>query len=130
MKLNEATSNGVYSLKTGWLKQPIKDDIPEVDLEPELTEWVERSNTLETIDDINKFIDDIYLLRQESILKDGEYGKGNLIFKELRNQWILQGLKDKLVELENKEMSLSEEKNSAKIYIDGDDSFNLQDLVY
>lgn len=130
MKLNEATSNGVYSLKTGWLKQPIKDDIPEVDLEPELTEWVERSNTLETIDDINKFIDDIYLLRQESILKDGEYGKGNLIFKELRNQGILQGLKDKLVELENKEMSLSEEKNSAKIYIDGDDSFNLHDLVY
>lgn len=130
MKLNEATSNGVYSLKTGWLKQPIKDDIPEVDLEPELTEWVERSNTVETIDDINKFIDDIYLLRQESILKDGEYGKGNLIFKELRNQGILQGLKDKLVELENKEMSLSEEKNSAKIYIDGDDSFNLHDLVY
>lgn len=130
MKLNEATSNGVYSLKTGWLKQPIKDDIPEVDLEPELTEWIERSNTLETIDDINKFIDDIYLLRQESILKDGEYGKGNLIFKELRNQGILQGLKDKLVELENKEMSLSEEKNSAKIYIDGDDSFNLHDLVY
>lgn len=130
MKLNEATSNGVYSLKTGWLKQPIKDDIPEVDLEPELTEWIERSNTLETIDEINKFIDDIYLLRQESILKDGEYGKGNLIFKELRNQGILQGLKDKLVELENKEMSLSEEKNSAKIYIDGDDSFNLQDLVY
>lgn len=130
MKLNEATSNGVYSLKTGWLKQPIKDDIPEVDLEPELTEWVERSNTVETINDINKFIDDIYLLRQESILKDGEYGKGNLIFKELRNQGILQGLKDKLVELENKEMSLSEEKNSAKIYIDGDDSFNLQDLVY
>ena len=130
MKLNEATSNGVYSLKTGWLKQPVKDDIPEVDLEPELTEWIERSNTLETIDEINKFIDDIYLLRQESILKDGEYGKGNLIFKELRNQGILQGLKDKLVELENKEMSLSEEKNSAKIYIDGDDSFNLQDLVY
>lgn len=130
MKLNEATSNGVYSLKTGWLKQPVKDDIPEVDLEPELTEWIERSNTMETIDDINKFIDDIYLLRQESILKDGEYGKGNLIFKELRNQGILQGLKDKLVELENKEMSLSEEKNSAKIYIDGDDSFNLQDLVY
>lgn len=130
MKLNEATSNGVYSLKTGWLKQPIKDDIPEVDLEPELTEWIERSNTLETIDDINKFIDDIYLLRQESILKDGEYSKGNLIFKELRNQGILQGLKDKLVELENKEMSLSEEKNSAKIYIDGDDSFNLHDLVY
>ena len=37
---------------------------------------------------------------------DGEYGKGNLIFKELRNQGVLQALKDKKVELETKEMSL------------------------
>ena len=66
MKLNEATSNGVYSLKTGWLKQPIKDDIPEVDLEPELTEWIERSNTLETIDEINKFIDDIIFYKKNT----------------------------------------------------------------
>ena len=36
--INEAVSNGVYSLYNGWLKEPIKDDIPEVDLEPELSE--------------------------------------------------------------------------------------------
>lgn len=33
-----ANSNGIYSLNTGWVKKPVKDDIPEVDLEPDLTE--------------------------------------------------------------------------------------------
>ena len=107
--LNESTanSNGVYSLFNGWLKKPVKDDIPDnVDLEPELSEWVTRSNECDSIESIDSFMDDIYKLRQESILKDGEYGKGNLIFKELRNRSILQALKDKKVELENQEMSL------------------------
>ena len=107
--INEAVSNGVYSLYNGWLKEPIKDDIPDVDLEPELSEWrekAEEAGKTDSIDEISKFIDDIYILRQDSILKDGEYGKGNLIFKQLRNEGILQGLKDHKVELENKEMSL------------------------
>lgn len=34
-----AASNGVYSLKNGWLKRPEKDNIPDtIDLEPELSE--------------------------------------------------------------------------------------------
>jgi len=106
--INESTanSNGIYSLKNGWLKVPIKDDVPEVDLEPELSEWLNAAEDLGSIEAIDDFMDDIYQLRQESILVDGEYGKGNLIFKELRNRGILQSLKDKKVELENKEMSL------------------------
>lgn len=112
-KLNEATSNGVYSLKNGWLKTPVKDDIPDnVDLEPELSEWRQRSTECQTIDEVDDFIDDLYKLRQESILTDGEYGKGNLIFKELRNDGTLQQLKDKKVELENDEMSLKKDEFS------------------
>jgi len=107
--INEAMSNGVYSLYNGWIKEPIRDNIPEVDLEPELSEWKDKAKAAgesDSIDEISKFIDDIYVLRQDSILKDGEYGKGNLIFKQLRNEGILQCLKDHKVELENKEMSL------------------------
>ena len=40
-RLTESTanSNGIYSLFNGWLKKPVKDDVPEnVDLEPELSE--------------------------------------------------------------------------------------------
>ena len=107
--LNESTanSNGVYSLFNGWLKEPIRDAIPdELDLEPELSEWLKRSNECQTIEDIDNFMDDIYRVRQESILSEGEYGRGNQIFKELRNRGILNDLKEKKVELENKEMSL------------------------
>ena len=41
-----ATSNGVYSLNTGWIKKPTKEDIPEVDLEPELSDWLMRTELL------------------------------------------------------------------------------------
>lgn len=108
IKESTANSNGVYSLYNGWLKEPVKDDIPEVELEPELSEWIEKSEECDTIDKIDNFIDDVYKLRQESILKDGEYGKGNLIFKEIRNRGILQELKDKKVGMENAEMSIEE----------------------
>lgn len=110
LKESTANSNGVYSLYNGWLKEPVRDDIPDVELEPELSDWVEKSEQCDTIKKIDNFIDDAYKLRQESILKDGEYGKGNLIFKELRNRGILQELKDKKVNMENAEMSIEEDK--------------------
>jgi len=106
-----AKSNGIYSLKNGWLKQPERDNIPdEPDLEPELGNWLEDAFHCNTVETIDEFIDNLYKLRQESLIAEGEYGKGNLIFKELRNRGILQGLKDKKVQLENQEMSLTEEK--------------------
>ena len=110
--LNEgaANSNGIYSLKKGWLKQPERDDIPDtVELEPELSEWQEKATQCNTVEEIDTFINDLYKLRQESLLTEGEYGKGNLIFKELRNNNTLQNLREKKIELENDEMSLKEE---------------------
>ena len=56
--------------------------------------------------EINKALDDIKLLRQTSILNDGEYGKGNLIFKELRNRGIISDLKAKKTRLQSKQLSL------------------------
>lgn len=114
-----ANSNGIYSLYNGWLKEPIRDNIPdEVNLEPELSEWLNKANSCNSLEEIDNFIDDIYKLRQESILTEGEYGKGNLIFKYLRNEGILQNLKDKKIELENQEMSLPAKINE-------DDNFKL-----
>ena len=106
-----ANSRGIYSLNNGWLKEPEAIDIPEVD-EAEIDKlsepYKERAAEANTIEDVDKLIDDIYLQRQQSIQKDGEFGKGNLIFKFLRSLGILQDLKDKKVELENKEMSIEE----------------------
>lgn len=150
--LNESTanSNGVYSLYNGWLKEPVRDEIPDdMMLEPELSEWRKRAEDLATIEDIDAYIDDLYKLRQESILKDGEYGRENQIFKAIRNEGILQALKDKKVELENKEMSLESldealepvpkgttivqtkkfEKDFRKLGLDDDDLIDLEESI-
>ena len=58
------------------------------------------------LDKINNFIDRIYKLRQESIQKDGEFGIGNLVFKEFRNMGYLEYLKRLKNRLESKNLSL------------------------
>ena len=128
--LNEgAMTNGSYSLYTGWVKVPDKDSIPDEypELEPEYSEWVERSKGCETIDEIDDFLDDVYKLRQQGLLSSGEYGKENLIFKELRNNGFLQELKDKKVKLQNKEMSL-ESLNESLTYNQARDFFKQNGL--
>ena len=60
---------------------------------------------------IDKFIEDLYNLRKESITKDGEFGIGNLIFKEFRKKGYLDKLKELKIEFENKEMSLENLQN-------------------
>jgi hypothetical protein len=47
-------------------------------------------------------------MRRESIANDGEYGIGNLVFKELRNNSYLDDLKDLKNELVSADLSLTE----------------------
>jgi len=110
-----ANSNGVYSLKDGWLKEPEQVDVPDIDpehvqelIQPFEDRYNELINSDPSVSDVDKLIDDIYLQRQQSILKDGEFGDGNICFKEFRNRGYLQNLRDLKVELENKEMSLND----------------------
>ena len=110
-----ANSNGVYSLKDGWLKEPEQVDVLEIDpdhvqelIQPFEDRYNELINSDPSVSDVDKLIDDIYLQRQQSILKDGEFGDGNICFKEFRNRGYLQNLRDLKVELENKEMSLND----------------------
>ena len=66
------------------------------------------------LDEINKLLDDIYKLRQESIAESGEYSTGNLIFKEFRNRGYLDKLKEKAAQLETIDMSLTEDEREAQ----------------
>ena len=104
-----AHSNGIYSLKSGWIKKPVAVDIPEIDVSDIYPEWEERAKDLlnredTTVEDVNSFIDDIYMLRKSSIMADGEYAKGNMVFKELRNNGYLDKLKELKVKLTEKDM--------------------------
>ena len=51
-------------------------------------------------------IDTIYMLRKNSLAKDGEFGKGNLVFKELRKNGIIQQLNNIKDKLKSNELSL------------------------
>ena len=106
-----ANSNGMYSLNTGWLKFPENTAIPELDeaeLQSLVSDYEEKIQNADSIDEIDNVINDLYILRQQSILSDGEYGIGNQCFKEIRNLGLLKELKDKKVQLETEEMSLTE----------------------
>lgn len=106
-----AVSNGIYSLKKDeWIKEPAPAD--DRDYYPEETkeyqELLKEYRKIKDgpIDKINEFIDNIYIMRKESLTKNGEFGLGNMMFKEFRNSGKLQELKDKVKELESAELTL------------------------
>lgn len=113
-KKSALKSNGIYSvLKNEWIKEPILEDIPDIDekeIEKEFNKWVNKVDSVvasKSIEEIEKFFEDLYNMRRESILIDGEYGIGNLVFKELRNNLYLEDLKDLKNELISAELSLT-----------------------
>lgn len=57
-------------------------------------------------DKITDFIEDLYDLRKSSIANDGEYGLGNLVFKEMRALGYLDNLRKLKNEIVDKELSL------------------------
>lgn len=103
-----AVTNGIYSLlKDKWVKEPIKTeymyfDVIETD---EYKEWLDRYESLPE-NEIEQFINDLYLMRKESLATDGEWGTGNLIFKEFRNLGYLDSLKDRKYKYRSKELTL------------------------
>lgn len=111
--VNSVKSNGVYSLKKGWLKHPERKDIPNVDMDAFdrlFAGWKARYDGLtgkvDSSDDVTEFIEDLYDLRRKSIAKEGEYGLGNLVFKEFRGRGYLDRLRELRNELKSRELSL------------------------
>lgn len=103
-------SNGIYSVVDNeWIKEPVKLDPISVDLEPEYSEMTDRINSILTSgteQDIINVVDDLYVIRRNSLVQGGEFGKGNLIFKQIRNDGLLDALKDRRVELASQELSI------------------------
>ena len=94
-----ATTNGIYSvLYDKWIKFPKKlTDIPVVDLSKELSYWVPKIEAIisgNNEEAIRQMVDTLYLIRKNSIANEGEFGKGNQLFKEIRRAGLLQKLKD------------------------------------
>lgn len=104
-------SNGIYSVCTNdWIKEPkpIKS-ITKHNTDSEVQKWGEKIKQVVKSGDydaIQDCINNLYLIRHNSIAVDGEYGKGNQIFKEIRNHGWLQALKDSSLKSLSKKLSL------------------------
>ena len=94
--------------------------------EPKVLNNSMKTDNEDKIKKIDDFINDVYKMRSDSIASDGEYGKGNLVFKELRNRGYLDKLRDLKVELETDDMSLTESKADIQKFIDkfGKDNYD------
>lgn len=105
-------SSGIYSLNSGWIKKPAVYDIPEIDqlsIDKQVQIWEDRYYSVTenpSITKIDDYLDSIYDMRQNSIKKEGEFGEGNLVFKEIRRRGYLSNLRDLKVDLTSKELSL------------------------
>lgn len=93
-------SNGIYSIRRDkWVKEPKPITIEKRDITQELDAWTERINAAITSKDyeqITNVLDALYLMRKNSISIEGEYGRGNEIFKTLRDKGLLSNLKDSM----------------------------------
>lgn len=106
-------SNGIYSVvHDKWIKYPDKsidyDDYDESAVNKQYTSLMKEYSEVITSNDIDKivdFINSLYIMRKESLAKDGELGVGNLVFKKMRSANILYDLRDKLNKLKSQNMS-------------------------
>lgn len=106
-------SNGVYSVPSReWIKVPSKlDNVPDYNLTPIVGVWKSRIDDAiahEDIDFLKGLIDRLYMIRKNSLISDGEFGKGNLIFKELRNIGYIEKLKGIIREKMSQQLSLED----------------------
>ncbi len=110
--LNEPiVSSAIYSVtKDKWLLEPevAKKIAPKFDTDMfyKLVQKIE--DAIETHDsvEIGKVWDEIYDIRKDSLAKEGELGKGNMIFKRLRNLGYLNRIKKAYYSNASDELSL------------------------
>lgn len=108
---SSSVSNGVYSLYSdSWIKFPEKlTDVPQPDISATLKFWIGTFNSAiqsGNSDDITQVINDIYLVRKNSLDSEGEYGAGNLLFKEIRNLGLLDKAKEAYKAARSRELTL------------------------
>lgn len=107
-------SNGIYSiLDNRWIKCPVRRSVVDdseldndsgyLSLKQDVEDLLSTNSTGSEIQD---FIDRLYVLRKNSLEVEGEQGKGNLMFKKLRNEGLLDKLKDKYYKVRSQELTL------------------------
>lgn len=109
-------TEGVYSLlQDKWIKFPQHNPPSEVDYTKLLDIYsnkVSEALNSGSSEQIKTMINEIKMLRKMALMDAGIYSKGNLVFKELRNNGMIDQLYEKYHELVSQELSLENLKNN------------------
>jgi hypothetical protein len=113
-EVNIPKNQGVYSLKTG--KWVVKPENLELDFEHDdlLKKKIDDAiyqidHALENTTDTKaaeKLLEKFQKLRKHSIAKSGEFTQGNLIFKELRNRGYIDKIREFILKMTDKKLSI------------------------
>lgn len=118
-KKSNNASEAIYSLNEGWLKKPIKETMKVNSQETNakydyyvnefnlLHEKISHENLIYQLDEVDKFLDQIYGLRSYGLTHRGEFSSENIVFKELRSKGYINALRTLKRDLENKIISLN-----------------------
>ena len=106
--------------------QMSSDDVVTEDVEEPLEEKIGSTS----IDEIDKYINDLYELRKYGLATGGEYSLGNLIFKEARNKGYLDNLKELKNQLIGKALSLESLNENFENEIINYKGFNIEHFPY
>ena len=105
-------TEGVYSLlQDKWIKFPQYNPPKEVEYSKLLDLYKTKISTAlnsNSSKQIKEMINEIKMLRKVALMDGGIYSKGNLVFKELRNDGSIDNLYTKMNELVSQELSLEQ----------------------
>lgn len=104
-------SNGIYSVcDDEWIKEPKPiNHITKHNIDKEYQKWQDKINEVLARNNYDEIVDTInllYLIRRNALLVDGEYSKGNQLFKQIRSTGLLQKLKDAVTQSLSQQLSL------------------------
>ena len=108
----EPAVGGAYSLiKDQWIR-PSTEPRGSLDLnrvEQYAARWQQIISAASAIDDIEqarRVMAVLKLYRRKGLAQSGEYGVGNLVFKSLRNSGLIDQLRQQIIDLEDRQLSL------------------------
>lgn len=110
--LNEPiVSSAIYSVvKDAWMLEPeyAEQLLPQPDMKQyyAIVQKIEKAIETRNSAEIGKVWDELYDIRKQSLAQEGEYGKGNALFKKLRNLGYLDRLKNAYYSSASEELSL------------------------
>ena len=126
-----AVTNGIYSLKQDkWIKVPEPREDKDYYIE-ETDRYNQIYRQFIELDDsqAEQFLDDLYVLRKESLVSEGEFGEGNLIFKQFRNNGYIDKLKEMKYRFKSDELTL-ESFSQLDEYNNDNDRFGRENKYY